>query len=120
MKPSDVAKVLAAGRVVVGAALCASPGLGERWVGRDARSQGARVLTRALGIRDAALAAGVLATAGDAAALRPWLLASSACDAVDFMATLTLPPSSQRTAVLVIAAGAAVTGVALLIPRREV
>jgi hypothetical protein len=110
----SAARIFAAGRVLIGATLLAAPDFAAvPWVGEDARTDGARVIVRALGARDAALGAGTLAAAGDAAQLRRWLIASSASDAADFVATLAGPRSSARTAVLALAAVAAVSGVAM-------
>jgi hypothetical protein len=109
--------MIAAGRVLIGAVLFAAPDLmAAPWVGDDARTDGARVAVRALGARDAALGAGTLAaasaaSAGDAAQLRRWLLASSASDAADFVATLAGPRTPARTAVLALAATSAAAGV---------
>jgi hypothetical protein len=104
--------MLAAGRVLIGLTLFAAPDLVARpWVGDDARSAGARVLARSMGARDAALGVGTLVAAGDRAQLRRWLLASSACDAADFLATLPGPHSPARTIVLVFAAAGAAGGV---------
>jgi hypothetical protein len=106
------ARLIAAGRVLIGSVLFAAPDLvATSWVGDDARTDGARVIVRALGARDAALGAGTLAAAGDAAQLRRWLLASSASDAADFVATLAGPRTPARTAVLGLAAAASVAGV---------
>ena len=107
------ARMIAAGRVLIGAVMFAAPDLvATSWIGEDARTDGTRVVVRALGARDAALGAGTLAAAaGDAAQLRRWLLASSAADAADFVATLAGPRTPARTAVLGLAAGAAVAGV---------
>jgi hypothetical protein len=106
------ARTLAAGRVVAGAALLATPDLAAQWAGDDARSPGARLITRGLGARDAALGLGTLAAAGDPAQLRRWLLASTVCDAADFAATLAGPRAPARTLVLALAAAATVTGLA--------
>lgn len=106
------ARMLAAGRVLIGVTMFATPDLvAAPWIGEDARGAGARVVVRALGARDAALGAGTLVAAGDADQLRRWLLASSASDAADFVATLSGPRSPARTAVLALAAAASVTGV---------
>src|SRR5436305_14883941 len=106
------ARMIAAGRVLVGAVLFAAPDLvATGWIGDDARSDGARVVVRALGARDAALGAGTLAAGGDVVQLRRWLLASSASDAADFVATLAGPRTPARAAVLGLAATAAVAGV---------
>jgi hypothetical protein len=109
----QAARILAVGRVLVGATMFAAPDLvAAPWVGKDARTPGARVIVRALGARDAVLGAGTLAAAGDRAQLRRWLIASSASDAADFAATLAGPRSPARTAVLTVAAAAAATGLA--------
>jgi hypothetical protein len=113
-----VARALAAGRVGVGAALCAAPALATHWVGADGRRPGARTLTRALGARDAALGLGTLA-ATDTAELRHWLLASSLSDAVDFAATFSRPPSGRRSVVLVLAAGAMAASLLLFATAAE-
>jgi hypothetical protein len=108
----NAARVLAAGRVLIGAVLFAAPDLvAAPWVGDDARTRGSRVLARSMGARDAALGVGTLVSAGDRDQLRRWLLASSACDAADFMATLAGPRSPARTVVLAFAAAGTVTGV---------
>jgi hypothetical protein len=105
------ARMIAAGRVLIGAVLFAAPDLvAPSWIGADARSDGARVVVRALGARDAALGAGTLAAAGDVVQLRRWLLASSASDAADFVATLAGPRTPARPAVLGLAASAAAAG----------
>jgi hypothetical protein len=110
-RAQTVVRAIAAGRVLIGAVLFAAPDLvAAPWVGDDARAAGARVVIRAVGARDAALGAGTLAAADDAGELRRWLLASSASDAADFVATLAGPRTPARKAVLGLAATAAVTG----------
>jgi hypothetical protein len=104
------ARILATGRIVIGAALFATPDLAARWIGEDARTAGARVAVRSMGARDAALGAGTLASVRDPAQLRLWLIASSACDAADFVATLAGPPSPARSLILGFAAAGAVAG----------
>ncbi len=107
------ARILATGRVLIGATMLVAPELVTvPWVGDDARSAGARAIARSLGARDAVLGVGTLAAADDAAQLRRWLLASSASDAADFVATLAGPRSSARALVLVFAAAGALSGVA--------
>ncbi|MFL5780362.1 MAG: hypothetical protein ACJ760_03535 [Thermoleophilaceae bacterium] len=103
------ARAIAAGRVLIGAALLASPDLAAQWAGADARRPGGRLVTRALGARDAALGAGTLLSGGDPARLRVWLAVSGAVDAADFAVTLAGPQTPGRGPVLVIAATAAVT-----------
>jgi hypothetical protein len=78
------------------------------------------VAIRALGARDLALAGGAVAAALDGGALRPWLIASIACDASDIGATLaageSLPkratPGTIALAGLSILAGTALTAAA--------
>lgn len=107
-----VARMLAAGRVLIGITMFAAPDLvAAPWIGKDSCTEGTRVVVRALGARDAALGAGTLAVAGDAAQLRRWLIASSASDAADFVATLSGPRAPARSAVLGLAAAATITGV---------
>ena len=88
MTARDIARAHAAGRVVVGAILVAAPELvGVPWIGRDARRPASHVYSAALGVRDAALGAGVIAAAGAGAPARPWVLAGMGSDAVDLIAT---------------------------------
>jgi hypothetical protein len=103
------ARAIAAGRVLIGAALLASPDLAAQWAGDDARTPGGRLVTRALGARDAALGAGTLLSSTDPERLRVWLAVSGAVDAADFAATLAGPRTPGRKPVLAIAAAAAVT-----------
>ena len=105
-----LARGLAAGRVTVGAALCAAPELAAPWVGADARRPGTRVIIRAMGARDAAIGFGALASARDPAQLQRWLIAGSASDAVDFAATLAGPQQKARTFVLFVAGAATLAG----------
>ncbi len=88
MTARDVARAQAAARVAVGAVLVAAPELvGVPWIGRDARRPASHVYSAGLGVRDAALGAGVLAAASAGAPARPWVLAGMASDAVDLVAT---------------------------------
>src|SRR5918999_5911730 len=97
MEPRDLAIVQAHGRIAVGLAFALAPGLvGRLWVGRDARTPGARVLGRAFGARDLALGLGVVIALDRGAPVRGWLEASALSDAADFTAGLlgprALPP----------------------------
>jgi hypothetical protein len=105
-----LARALGAGRVVIGVALCASPGVAGPWIGEAAGTRGGRVAVRGLGARDAALGLGTLTAASQPEQLRRWLIASAASDAVDFAATLVGPRTPGRTPVLALAAGALVAG----------
>src|SRR4051794_41804080 len=90
------ARAIAAGRVVIGAALLASPDLAAPWAGADARRPGGRLVTRALGARDAALGAGPLLSGDDPAKLRGWLAGAGAGGGARFAATPPGPETPRR------------------------
>jgi hypothetical protein len=75
------------------------------------------MLTRSLGVRDAALGVGVLASR-DGAQLRQWLVLSSVCDLADFATTFVGTRSRVRPLVLASSAGAAATGLAAAVAAR--
>jgi hypothetical protein len=113
-----VATGFALGRALIGAALVATPSkASEGWIGPEAELPTTQVVARALGIRDLAIAVGTLAAVRGDADPTGWLVAGIASDAIDLGATLAagdaLPPTG-RIGVPVIAAGAVVTGLALL------
>jgi hypothetical protein len=117
MDPTQLTRMHAVGRLAVGSAMVLAPQqVAASWIGgRDADHPGPQVLTQALGIRDAAIGAGVLATAGTGAA-RTWLLAGIAADAVDLAATLRAReslPSVAVAGVTVIATGSTLLGLYL-------
>lgn len=120
MNVRTLIRLLAAGRTLVGAALIAAPTRTTTgWVGSVAGEPGAQVLTRALGVRDLALGAGALAALRDGsdAEVRRWVAAGVASDAVDAAASLLAAddrPGQQTAAVVAIAAGAAVVGIAAI------
>jgi hypothetical protein len=89
MDPTSLTRIQAAGRIAIGtAAVIAPEKTAAVWIGApDAGRAGPQVLTLSLGIRDAVMGVGALATAGTGAA-RNWLLAGVAADAVDAAATL--------------------------------
>jgi hypothetical protein len=106
MNPRTIASLIAAGRVVIGAGLLASPPLVTRgWIGdSESTKPGARVMGAGLGGRDIALGLGVLAAlrgGGDGA--KPWLLGSAIADIGDLFATL-------RSADELPTSGVAITG----------
>jgi hypothetical protein len=111
MDAFTVARVIALGRVGLGAGLTVAPGLvGRVWVGPDGGTTGAKVLGAGFGARDVAIGAGLwqaLETGGDA---RSWLLAGAAGDAADLVASLAARrslPLLGRTGVVAVAAGGA-------------
>jgi hypothetical protein len=88
----DVAKLArgqAVNRVAIGAGLIALPGLFARvWIGSGASDDRAKVLARALGVRDLMLGAAALVALrdGDSAWVRRAFAAQAVADAVDFLA----------------------------------
>jgi hypothetical protein len=115
----QVARLLAAIRIVAGAALVIAPRtIGIRWVGDDAARAGTRLFIRTMGIRDLALAVGTMRALNHRGPAREWVLASATSDAVDVVATVLAMPSigvrrglpSAITALLASAAGFAAAG----------
>jgi hypothetical protein len=108
---------IAAGRLGIGVIAVLRPELAARsWLdGTSARGPAAKVLARALGGRDIALAAGALAAvrADDPAELRRWAGLGALADTVDAVATVacwSTLPRINRILVLTAAVGAAVIG----------
>ncbi|HWC28239.1 MAG TPA: hypothetical protein VG474_16735 [Solirubrobacteraceae bacterium] len=100
MTPRDVARVLAAGRIAIGAALLAAPRLSlGMWIGRDAAGRALAPPGRALGAREVLLGAMLLHTLDRPEVGRRWLRAVAACDGVDAAASLAaaraLPPRGR-------------------------
>lgn len=111
-----LARLLACGRVGIGLGLFAAPRTAARlWLGEDVGPRAA-VLARGLGVRDLAIGVGQLVTLDEMDDPAPWLDAGIAADAADATAALLarrdLPPSAMMATVAV-AAGAALTGLAL-------
>lgn len=112
MSPRDVARVLAAGRIAIGAALLATPRLSLGvWIGRDAAVAGAVApVGRALGIREVVLGGMLLHTIDRPQVAVRWLRAVAVCDAVDLVATVAARralPGPGRPLIVVLAGSAA-------------
>lgn len=111
---------LALGRIGLGLAFVAAPEqTGGRWIGGVARSSGGQVMTRAMGIRDAALGAASLgtlrATGTGGTGFKVLTGLGIMVDVVDCAATLAAGdevPDGRVSAA--IAAGAAAMGAAVL------
>ncbi len=114
MEARKAAVALAAGRVALGAAIFAAPGLvGRDWLGSAAEEPGTKIAMRGLGARDAAIGVGLLAALDDPERARNWVEAGIIADAADFVATALGRGAGSRTAataVLAIAGSAAVAG----------
>ena len=88
MSPRDGARVLAAGRIAIGAGLLGAPRLcAGIWIGRGAAGAAVAPLSRALGVREVVLGAMALHTVGTPKVAARWLRALAVCDAVDLAAT---------------------------------
>ena len=111
---------MSAGRILVGLTLLARPELGTNaWIGRrNAGKPAAKVLSRALGVRDLAIGAGALRALSGGGNPRPWLVAGLLADATDVVATYAARGDLPATAVPVVAAaggtGAAIGAYGLL------
>lgn len=96
------------GRALTGLAFLAAPDqAAQRWVGDDADRT--RYLVRAVGGRDLALGAGVLAALVGRGQVRFWLVASTIADAADALSSPMLD-GSYRTKTAGIAGGFGVLG----------
>ena len=116
MNPRTIAQLIAAGRVVIGSGLVASPPLVTgRWLGeQESARPGARVMATGLGGRDVALGLGTLAALGAGGdAVKPWLLGSALADAADLLGTLRSSrelPTAGVVLTALVAGGAAAAG----------
>lgn len=89
MDARTVARLQAAARVGLGAALVAAPGLtGAAWIGRTGLRPSVRVLTAAVGARDVGLGLGTSWALTQGAGACPWIAAGVLADATDAVATL--------------------------------
>jgi hypothetical protein len=112
MKPRDVARAYAAGRVAIGAAALLAPRpLGRVWLGAPGATRAGGVVLRALGVRDLVLGAIALHTLDHPEVAPRWQRTCAAVDAVDFAATAAardeLPPVGSAVVMAMAAAGAA-------------
>lgn len=118
MDARTAARALAAGRLALGIGLVVAPTRFTRaWLGAEAAADpAARVLARALGVRDAILGAITLHTVDHPEVGPRWLRMCAAADTVDFLATVGARgalPASGVAGVGALASGAAVAGLAL-------
>ena len=111
-----LARIIASGRVAIGALAIAAPTLMARpWIGDASTGTGARLLARTMGGRDLALGIGALRALGASdQEARPWLALGGTADAVDALATAiafrSLPPRS-RWGILALTVTAAVASI---------
>lgn len=114
MSPRDMARAIGLGRIGIGVTLLALPGIAARmWIGRDGAQPAAKVLVRAVGVRDLGLGLGVVrALDREDAPARGWVEAGMVADLVDLGATLVGRdvPALSRLGILVLAGSAAAAG----------
>ena len=114
MDPRTIARVVAIGRVVIGAALLAAPErLASGWLGSAAQRRPTQLAVMSLGARDIAIGLGTAWAVGGLGPARPWLLSSAAVDLADFVATVKYRDSLSTTAVVgvgALAGGSAALG----------
>lgn len=87
----SIALAIAGGRVLFGTALMIDPARAAGlWVGHHAHDERSKALARGLGVRDAALGAGVLLSLsrGDTGESSRWIAFSALSDSVDMVATV--------------------------------
>ena len=105
MSARDLARVVCAGRVAVGAGLLVAPRLSLGvWIGRAAASGAAAAPARALGIREVVLGGLALHVVDRPRVGGRMLRALTVCDAVDLLATLAVRRALSPAAVAAIAA----------------
>ena len=121
MDARQLARLVAAGRIALGAGLVLAPERFTRgWLGPDSGRAGTAVAARGLGARDVALGAGALVAREPA--LKAWVAGAVAADLADFLSTVTAPrpvPLSGRIGVGALALGGAVLGTAALAGLRR-
>lgn len=114
MTPKQIATALAAGRIAIGTALFIAPGTtGRWWLGPAADDPGAKLATRGLGARDAAIGVGTLLSLERPEEATTWIEAGIAADLSDAVAMGFAAKDRPRSVVaglLGIAGGAAALG----------
>ena len=115
MNARQIATALAAGRVAIGTAMFAAPGLfGKGWIGDDAERPGTQLIMRVAGIRDLVLGLGSLTALSSGQDAKRWLEAGIVADAGDATAAILGRGEASALTVAstaVLAAGAAGAGV---------
>jgi hypothetical protein len=110
----SIAVALSGGRIAIGLTALVAPGaIGRTWIGPAASDRAVKVILRALGARDLALAAGTMLALRHDRGVRGWLEAAVLADTIDALATLAagshIPPRG-RWGTIALAGSAAVVG----------
>lgn len=117
MEERDLARLLAWGRIGIGAASALMPSTVARvWTGRAQPSFPTNMLAKGMGARDVALGAGLLVALEGNGSVKPWLMAGAAADAADAAGTLGSWGELGRLrglGLLILEVGAAVIGFSL-------
>ncbi len=107
IKPATAIRATQAFALLRGAigltALVAPAALAATWIGEEANRSGSEVLSRAMGGRDIALAAGILLSIRHDAKVRGWVEAAGMADFIDLLTTLVSfnkLPKKSRWAIL--------------------
>ena len=88
MDPHHAARLLAIGRMLVGALLVSAPSVASRAMGGGRPPASASLFVRAMGARDLALGAGAVAALADGRDAARWVRMGAAADAADAAAVL--------------------------------
>jgi hypothetical protein len=114
MQPRELATGLARGRIALGAAAIAAPGLAGRVMfGREGARPAIRAFARMLGGRDLVLGLGVVIALDRGAPVRGWLEACAVADTVDLVSCVLARDEIPRTTyvnTVALAGAAALTG----------
>ena len=120
MNPRELATAMARGRIALGAAAIAAPGVAGRVMfGRDGSHPGVKAFARMLGGRDLVLGLGVVIALDRGAPVRGWLEACAVADTVDLVAcTVAREEIPRATYVNTVALAGAAALAGLWLSRR--
>ncbi len=114
MEAREVATGLARGRIALGAAAIAAPGLAGRVMfGREGSRAGVKALARMIGGRDLVLGLGVVIALDRGTPVRGWLEACSVADSIDLVACVVARddiPRATYVNTVALACGSALAG----------
>ena len=105
-------RALGIGRAVIGGAMVLAPATSMRlWIGEERKTFGARLVTRAFGMREIAIGVGTMMAVDHDAPVRGWLEAGVLIDTSDALTTLLAYRKLPRVGRTLIVAGAATAAV---------
>jgi hypothetical protein len=110
----QVARLLAASRLLIGGLLLAAPGVPTRvWLGKGRAHREVKMMARAAGAREVVLAVGALKSLTEGSGARPWVAGAATADALDALIALVFLGRRQPGRAVLVAAlagGAALAG----------